>query len=283
MVSSHLTLWIISSESTVVSLLRHLQSILPFSVLWDHPIDQDGNSWWVRKVSSRWVRKVYHASLWFASGTAHPQASRWLSRQRICLQWEGAGRCGFDPWVRKMTWRRKWEPTPVFLPGESHGQRSLVGLSPWVTNCETQLKQLRIHSCSAHPLPREFLTNGNLDFFPWISCFPLIHKESLPTPVSAAKTIFLNWTQVCFPLVSVLALYRIDHSDSSFRSLILFSVFLFSLCWEAAYVPVSWDSESDLSQTKINTALLRLFPSSNLPLTFLYCIFQTVGCTGCVF
>jgi len=37
---------------------------------------------------------------------------------------------GFDPWVRKIPWRRKWQSTPVFLPGESHGQRSLAGYSP---------------------------------------------------------------------------------------------------------------------------------------------------------
>ena len=36
-----------------------------------------------------------------------------------------------DPWVGKIPWRRAWQPTPVFLPGESHGQRSLVGYSPW--------------------------------------------------------------------------------------------------------------------------------------------------------
>ena len=40
-------------------------------------------------------------------------------------------RCGFDPWVRKIPWRRKWQSTPVFLPGKSHGQKSLVGYSPW--------------------------------------------------------------------------------------------------------------------------------------------------------
>ena len=39
-------------------------------------------------------------------------------------------RQGFDPWVGKIPWRRAWQPTPVFLPGESHGQRSLVGYSP---------------------------------------------------------------------------------------------------------------------------------------------------------
>ena len=37
----------------------------------------------------------------------------------------------FDPWVREIPWRRAWQPTPVFLPGESLGQRSLVGYSPW--------------------------------------------------------------------------------------------------------------------------------------------------------
>jgi len=37
----------------------------------------------------------------------------------------------FNPWIRKIPWRRKWQPTPVLLPGKSHGQRSLVGYSPW--------------------------------------------------------------------------------------------------------------------------------------------------------
>ena len=37
----------------------------------------------------------------------------------------------FDPWVGKIPWSRKWQPIPIFLPGESHGQRSLLGYSPW--------------------------------------------------------------------------------------------------------------------------------------------------------
>ena len=37
----------------------------------------------------------------------------------------------FNPWVGKIPWRREWQPTPVFLPGESHGLRSLAGYSPW--------------------------------------------------------------------------------------------------------------------------------------------------------
>ena len=39
-------------------------------------------------------------------------------------------RCGFDPWVGKIPWRRAWQPTPVFLPEESNEQRSLEGYSP---------------------------------------------------------------------------------------------------------------------------------------------------------
>ena len=52
----------------------------------------------------------------------------WLRGWSVCLQW---GRPGFEPWVGKFPWRRKWQPTPVLLPGESQGQRSLVGYSSW--------------------------------------------------------------------------------------------------------------------------------------------------------
>ena len=40
-------------------------------------------------------------------------------------------RSGFDPWIGEIPWRRKWQCTPVFLPRESHGQRSLLGYGPW--------------------------------------------------------------------------------------------------------------------------------------------------------
>ena len=40
-------------------------------------------------------------------------------------------RCMFNPWVRKIPWRRKWQPTPVFSPGKFHGQRSLEVYNPW--------------------------------------------------------------------------------------------------------------------------------------------------------
>ena len=52
----------------------------------------------------------------------------WLSGKESACQ---CRRCRFNPWVRKIPWSRKWQSTPVFLPGKSHEQRSLVGYSPW--------------------------------------------------------------------------------------------------------------------------------------------------------
>ena len=84
------------------------------------------------------------------------QRAKWRSRVGILIKWEGdeltephifiecycvsgggsestcqCRRLGFYPWVGKIFWRRKWQPTPVFLSGEFHGQRSLAGYSPW--------------------------------------------------------------------------------------------------------------------------------------------------------
>ena len=59
-------------------------------------------------------------------------SQRGSSDIRVCLthlQYRGGRRLGFDPWVGMVFWRRKWQPTPVFLPEKSHGQGSLEGYS----------------------------------------------------------------------------------------------------------------------------------------------------------
>ena len=80
----------------------------------------DANIMFLLKVSPfiyiYWLIKVYFGLPWWL---------RWL---RICLQCE---RPRFDSWVGKIHLRREWLPTPVFLPEEFRGQRSLVGYSPW--------------------------------------------------------------------------------------------------------------------------------------------------------
>ena len=55
---------------------------------------------------------------------------KWLSGKESDCQCRKQRRLEFDPWVRKIPWRRKYQHTPVFLPGESHGQRKLAGYDP---------------------------------------------------------------------------------------------------------------------------------------------------------
>ena len=66
----------------------------------------------------------------------------WSVKNLPAVQACSAGRDPtFGPWVGKLPWRRKWQPTPVFLPGESHGQRSLAGYSPWGCKSWTLLSE----------------------------------------------------------------------------------------------------------------------------------------------
>ena len=69
---------------------------------------------------------------------------RWRSGKEAACQRRRRRWHRFDPWVREIPWRRKWHPTPVFLPGQSHVQRSLLGYSPW--GC----KKSDMTECLAH-------------------------------------------------------------------------------------------------------------------------------------
>ena len=63
----------------------------------------------------------------------------WTKCRRLRRHW-------FNPWIRKIFWRRKWQSTPAFLPGKSHGQRSLVGYSPWGHKESDTTEQLSMSS-----------------------------------------------------------------------------------------------------------------------------------------
>ena len=76
----------------------------------------------VKTNSSLWFLFIQSFVIWTLG------LPRWFSGKESTCQ---CRRYRFNPWVRKIPWRGKWQPTPVFLPGESHGQRSLVGYSSW--------------------------------------------------------------------------------------------------------------------------------------------------------
>ena len=72
-------------------------------------------------------------SIWRGIDTAYVLATGFpggVSGKEPACQCRRCKRRRFDPCIRKIPWRRIWQPTPLFLPGESHGQRSLAGYSP---------------------------------------------------------------------------------------------------------------------------------------------------------
>ena len=60
-----------------------------------------------------------------------PSGSVVKKKKKPTYQCRRQKRPEFDPWVRKIPWRRQWHPPPVLLPGKFHGRRSLVSYSPW--------------------------------------------------------------------------------------------------------------------------------------------------------
>ena len=79
---------------------------------------------------------------------------------QLCPMAKYSRRHGFDSWVRKIPWRRKWQSTPVFLPGKSHRQRNLVGYSPW--GCK--------ESDGTERLKHTFTTECSLLMWVWVCC-----------------------------------------------------------------------------------------------------------------
>ena len=113
---------------------------LQYSCL-ENPMDRGARLGTVQRVSKSqtWLSDfTFSVSYWVS------QVAQWV---KICLQCRWRRRRRFDPWVRKIPWRRAWEPTPVLLPGESHGQRSLVGYSS--QGCkESDTTEAAWHSCT---------------------------------------------------------------------------------------------------------------------------------------
>ena len=73
----------------------------------------------------------------------------------------------FDPWIRKIPWRRKWLPSPVFLPGKFHGQRSLAGYSPWGRRESDMTEQLTSHIHVPQCIGADENFNPGLILLPW--------------------------------------------------------------------------------------------------------------------
>ena len=115
-------------------------------------------------------------------------------------------RCGFDPWVGKIPWNRKWQPTLVFLPGKSHEQRSLVGYSPW-DHKESDTSE---HACTLYTI-MSCRFYRSLHWHEWFGSEPMLFLQALKQPYPFQTILSLVW---CSDLPVVLC-----HSWASLGSL----------------------------------------------------------------
>ena len=72
------------------------------------------------------------------------------SGKKLTCQCKRDKRCSFDPWVRKMPWSGNGNPLQYFLPGKFHGERSLLGYSPWGCRERDTTEQLSTHTMIGH-------------------------------------------------------------------------------------------------------------------------------------
>ena len=87
----------------------------------------------------------------------------------------------FDPWVGKMAWRRKWQPTPVFLPEKFHGQRIPAGYSPWGHKKSDMTKRLSLKLTEAGDGNSEINILGISELK--LECVTLAQMTIISTPV----------------------------------------------------------------------------------------------------
>ena len=78
--------------------------------------------------------------------TSHWGLPRWCSGKEFTCQCRRCKRWGFIPWVRKIPWSRKWQPTAVFLPGKFHEQKRLEGYCPWGCKESDMTERLSPHA-----------------------------------------------------------------------------------------------------------------------------------------
>ena len=115
---------------------------------------------------------------------------RWLSGNESTCQ------SGFDPWVRKIPWRGKWQPSPVFSPGKSHGQRRLAVSSPWGCKESDMTEHTHTDSCLSHLAS---------DFYRWTfvhlkkkhGSYSLLEKERKIILKYKYEAIFQFQTSIC--------------------------------------------------------------------------------------
>ena len=131
----------------------------------------------------------------------------WCSGKESACQ---CRRCGFDPWVRKVPWNRKWQPTPVFLPGKFHGQRIwqaiVLGIAQswtWLSTHEhfSTCAFINVNLLYSRSLPR----NGIEEFYvsvcsAWVDSSKSFYKVFKYTYCQNGLPNWLSDKETCLPV-----------------------------------------------------------------------------------
>ena len=99
-------------------------------------------------------------------------------------------RCEFNPWVRKIPSRMQWQPTSIFLPGDLHGQRSLLGYSPWGCKESDTTEQLSMHTWAKEQQMSRWIVTL-CDKLPWELAQP--KRVVLVTSCLRIPVYLVNW------------------------------------------------------------------------------------------
>ena len=123
-------------------------------------------------------------------------ASRVVSSKDSACQFARHRRLRFNPWVWKVPWRRKRQPTPVFLPGKSHGQRSLAGRSPSGRYESDMTERLHCHFSLSHigegngsPLQCSCLENPRDGGARWAAVYGVAQSRTRLKPLSSSSRL----------------------------------------------------------------------------------------------
>ena len=161
---------------------------------------------WVAISSSRgssWLRDGTCVSCVFCIGSGFFTFSApwwWMLSDENLYVVQCRGR-RFKSWVRKSPWRRKWQPTPVFLPGKYHGQRSMAGYSPQGRKSRTRLSNLNHHHHIETESSLLVYRNGRrVRKWPFDMYRAFLEASENISELNRRTSLVVRWIRICLPM-----------------------------------------------------------------------------------
>ena len=141
--------------------------------------------------SAPWETHIFSLPYAFLGGTN--------GKEPAC-QFKRCKRPRFDLWVTKIPWRREWQPTPVFLPGEFHGQRSLVGYTPWGHKESDTTWVINTHTHTIFYIHSRQIVPGPVNMCPFLGTSMIFYSISYLLFSTCWTTMIWRWHKIAMAL-----------------------------------------------------------------------------------